>query len=94
MKDLANLSLPENTEEMKSTLTLKIYGYGAAVVALSGVLVETVHPYSFEGWRINVAMRIACCHLIYKKSLKLSKSALGKTTVGQIINMLSNDVNR
>ena len=43
-----------------------------------------------------MALRVRVClsELIYRKSLRLSKSAIGQTSTGQIVNFLSADMNR
>ncbi|XP_055785728.1 ATP-binding cassette sub-family C member 4-like [Salvelinus fontinalis] len=70
------------------------YGYAAGVCLSTLILAVTHHLYFFHVQRTGMKMRVAMCHMIYKKALCLSSSAMGKTTTGQIVNLLSNDVNK
>ncbi|XP_053601424.1 ATP-binding cassette subfamily C member 4-like isoform X2 [Plodia interpunctella] len=70
------------------------YLYAALVILCSALNVFMVHPYMMAILHMGMKFRVACCSLIYRKSLRLSKTALGETTVGQVVNLLSNDVNR
>ncbi|XP_014275641.1 probable multidrug resistance-associated protein lethal(2)03659 [Halyomorpha halys] len=70
------------------------YMYAAGVIACSGLTVIMMHPYMMAIMHTGMKVRVAACSLIYRKSLKLSKTALGQTTAGQVVNLLSNDVNR
>lgn len=81
---------PEQTEITKE----QAYWYAAGVVGCSLINIVTAHPYMMGVLHLGMKMRVGCCSLIYRKSLKLSKTALGQTTVGQVVNLLSNDVNR
>ncbi|KAJ8713562.1 hypothetical protein PYW07_013932 [Mythimna separata] len=44
--------------------------------------------------RVGMRIRIACCSLMYRKILKLNRAGLSQTEPGQVINLMSNDVNR
>ncbi|XP_050359927.1 ATP-binding cassette sub-family C member 4-like [Nymphalis io] len=43
---------------------------------------------------IGMRVRIAACSMLYRKILKLNRIGLSKTEPGQVINLMSNDVNR
>ncbi|XP_014467782.1 PREDICTED: probable multidrug resistance-associated protein lethal(2)03659 isoform X2 [Dinoponera quadriceps] len=80
-----------NTKEMDST---EAYWYAAGVILCSAVNVFVIHPYMMAILHMGMKIRVACCSLIYRKALKLTRTALGETTIGQAVNLLSNDVSR
>uniref|UniRef100_A0A4W5NBL7 Cystic fibrosis transmembrane conductance regulator n=1 Tax=Hucho hucho TaxID=62062 RepID=A0A4W5NBL7_9TELE len=69
------------------------FGYAAGVCLSTLILAVMHHLYFFHVQRTGMKVRVAMCHMIYKKALCLSSAAMGKTTTGQIVNLLSNDVN-
>ncbi|XP_032362004.1 ATP-binding cassette sub-family C member 4 isoform X1 [Etheostoma spectabile] len=80
---------PDNMTALYDTL-----GYAAGLSMCTLSLALTHHLYFFHVQRTGMKIRVAMCHMIYKKALRLSSSAMGKTTTGQIVNLLSNDVNK
>ncbi|MEQ2273001.1 Multidrug resistance-associated protein 4 [Xenotaenia resolanae] len=80
---------PNDTTAFNKTL-----GYAAGLSICTIGLAVIHHLYFYHVQRAGMKIRVAMCHMIYKKALCLSSSAMGKTTTGQIVNLLSNDVNK
>ncbi|XP_051568184.1 ATP-binding cassette sub-family C member 4-like [Myxocyprinus asiaticus] len=70
------------------------YGYAVGVSLSTLALALMHHLYVYHVLRAGMKIRIAMCHMIYKKALCLSSTAMGQTTTGQIVNLLSNDVSK
>ncbi|XP_074550610.1 ATP-binding cassette sub-family C member 4-like [Halichoeres trimaculatus] len=72
----------------------KAYGY-AAGISLSTITVAMLHHlYFYHVQRVGMKIRVAVCHMVYRKALFLNSRALAKTTTGHVVNLLSNDVNK
>ncbi|TKS66219.1 Multidrug resistance-associated protein 4 [Collichthys lucidus] len=80
---------PDNYKALYETL-----GYAAGLSICTILLALLHHLYFYHVQRTGMKIRVAMCHMIYKKALCLNSSAMGKTTTGQIVNLLSNDVNK
>ncbi|XP_021935708.1 multidrug resistance-associated protein 4-like isoform X2 [Zootermopsis nevadensis] len=70
------------------------FGYAACIVGCTFLTAFVCHPHNLGVFHVGMKIRIGLCSLIYRKALKLSKTALGETTVGQAVNLLSNDASR
>ncbi|XP_072319420.1 ATP-binding cassette sub-family C member 4-like [Eucyclogobius newberryi] len=70
------------------------FTYAAGISLSTFALTVLQHLYYYNTQRIGMKMRVAVCHMIFKKALRLSTESVGRTSTGQIVNLLSNDVNR
>ncbi|XP_078669852.1 ATP-binding cassette sub-family C member 4-like [Branchiostoma floridae x Branchiostoma belcheri] len=70
------------------------YFYAVGVCACAVLQALTHHPAFFLAYRMGMRTRVGCSSLIYRKVLRLGSEGLGQSSTGQIVNMLSNDVQR
>lgn len=77
-----------------SVTKLSAYCYATGIIITTFLKILLGHNNVLALTHLGMKVRVSCCSLIYRKSLTLSKRALVDTTVGQMINLLSNDVNR
>ncbi|XP_032289762.1 probable multidrug resistance-associated protein lethal(2)03659 [Drosophila virilis] len=68
--------------------------YAVGVILCSAFNVIFMHPYMLGMFHTGMKVRVAMCSMIYRKALRLSRTALGATTTGQVVNLISNDVGR
>ncbi|XP_066255318.1 probable multidrug resistance-associated protein lethal(2)03659 isoform X2 [Euwallacea similis] len=68
--------------------------YAGAIGLITLVQINLIHNSTFHIFHIGMRMRVASVGLVYRKALRLSKSALAETTIGQMVNLISNDVSR
>ncbi|XP_017337542.1 multidrug resistance-associated protein 4 isoform X1 [Ictalurus punctatus] len=84
----------ENYDPNNMDALYEAYGYAAGMSLSTVALALMHHLYFFNVQRAGMRFRIAMCHMIYKKALCLNSVAMGKTSTGQTVNLLSNDVHK
>ncbi|XP_050293273.1 probable multidrug resistance-associated protein lethal(2)03659 [Anthonomus grandis grandis] len=70
------------------------YYYAGAIATCVFLSSAFQHHYMLHNYHLGMKLRVATSSIIYRKVLKLNKSALAETTVGQMVNLISNDVAR
>lgn len=70
------------------------YLFAGGLFLLTLLSMLMFNHFTVGGFHIGMRVRAACCSLIYRKSLRLSRTALGETAAGKVVNLLSNDVSR
>ncbi|KAL1490440.1 hypothetical protein ABEB36_013133 [Hypothenemus hampei] len=68
--------------------------FAACIMLCSLMTIGIFHPCIMATLHIGMRIRVACCSLIYRKVLRIKLTALGGKTVGNTVNLMSNDVNR
>lgn len=81
--------------EPGSEMTYQQAVYCASAVILMSLFIGFLnHHGTYSTQQFGMKVRIAACSLIYRKVMRMSSGALAQTTAGQVVNLLSNDVNR
>ena len=81
---------PTETEVSKSDAII----YASIIVIASFIDAVVGHAWIIQFQQLSMKVRVAVSSLLYRKALRLSKKALNETTVGHIINLLSNDMHQ
>ncbi|XP_061402316.1 probable multidrug resistance-associated protein lethal(2)03659 [Musca vetustissima] len=69
-----------------------LYALGVILASIGSVVF--MHPTMLGIVHSGMKVRVAICSMIYRKALRLSKTAMVNTTSGQMVNLISNDVGR
>ncbi|XP_041806324.1 ATP-binding cassette sub-family C member 4-like [Chelmon rostratus] len=84
----------ETYDPTNTSAVYEAYSYAAGISLSTLGLTVLHHLYFYNVQRAGMKIRVAMCHMIYRKALCLNSKAFAKTTTGQIVNLLSNDVNK
>lgn len=68
--------------------------FGTGICVATCIYVISGNQTIFAAFHVGAKVRISVCSVVYRKALRLSKTALGETAPGKVVNLVANDVNR
>ncbi|XP_067128843.1 ATP-binding cassette sub-family C member 4-like [Centruroides vittatus] len=71
-----------------------IYLIVAGFFCITAIYLFTWNTASFMSEVYGMKVKVAFCTLIYRKAIRLSPSSLEKSNVGQMVNLLANDITK
>lgn len=93
--DLSDMSTNSSTWTSSIAYVWKdLFWLGGLLVGVNFVACFLWHHLYLRQRMMGARMRIACCSLVYRKTLRLSMLTVGGTPAGHLINLISNDVSR
>lgn len=84
----------ELTNSNISSTKHQIYLSCFIMVLMQWLYTNAINVYNYHTVLIGYRIKISLSSMIYRKTLKLSKSAFANTSIGQIQNILAGDMNR
>ncbi|KAH8412635.1 hypothetical protein KR009_003917, partial [Drosophila setifemur] len=70
------------------------YYYAGGMILCAALQVVIIHQISLATTTLGLKMRVGLSSLIYRRVLRLSRTALGDGTGGHVVNLISNDLGR
>ncbi|XP_036143536.1 multidrug resistance-associated protein 4-like isoform X2 [Monomorium pharaonis] len=68
--------------------------YIVCLILCSIICFLIIHHAALKSRQFGMRIRVACSSLLYRKLLRLNRASMNQTGIGQVINLLSNDVTR
>lgn len=89
-----NSSLKLNEPTRMIVTREQIIGKAAILIVLMCSNILASQYYLFNSTYVGMKCRLACTYLIYRKALRVSLVKLGSISAGQVMNLITNDVNK
>lgn len=87
-----NQTAIDAAQENETREFFNAYTYAGIIIFCACISIIITHPFTLYATQMGIRIRLTCCALIYRKTLKITKSMTPDGLNGKIINLMSTDV--